>query len=68
VALQHAQKTQMEVFNFNTVDVLCASKRLDVTNIVGDVECTLPRLMRECRAQQEKLEQNRGKRLKVEAS
>jgi NAD-dependent SIR2 family protein deacetylase len=66
VALQHAQKTRMEVFNFNTVDVLCASKQLDVTNIVGDVEATLPRLMRECRTLRERLEQNQARQVAVE--
>jgi NAD-dependent SIR2 family protein deacetylase len=53
VALRHAQRTQLPVYNFNTVDLLSASKQLNVTNIVGDVEETLPRLMRECREQRE---------------
>jgi NAD-dependent SIR2 family protein deacetylase len=55
VALRHAQRTQLPVYNFNTIDLLSASKQLNVTNIVGDVEETLPRLMRECREQRESL-------------
>jgi hypothetical protein len=37
-----------------------------VTNIVGDVEATLPRLMRECRTLRERLEQNQARQVAVE--
>ena len=45
VALDHAREHGIPVFNFNTVDVLEPSVRLNVENIVGKSDETLPRLV-----------------------
>ena len=51
VALELARSANLEVYNFNKHDLLGASSRLNVSNVVGDLEETLPKLMRECREQ-----------------
>ncbi|KAI2489150.1 Sir2 family [Fragilaria crotonensis] len=45
VALDHAREHGLPVFNFNTADVLEPSVRLNVENIVGKSDETLPRLV-----------------------
>jgi NAD-dependent deacetylase len=47
VALDHARDNGIPVFNFNTQDVLEPSVRLNVENIVGKSDETLPRLVRD---------------------
>ena len=45
VALEHARDRSIPVYNFNTTDILEASARLNVENIVGKADSTLPRLL-----------------------
>jgi len=47
VALDHARDHGIPVFNFNTQDVLEPSVRLNVENIVGKSDETLPRLVQD---------------------
>lgn len=48
IALQHARENTLRVYNFNTVDVLEPTARLNVCNVVGPCEETLPRLVEAC--------------------
>lgn len=48
-ALNAARDRQLPVYNFNLHDSLAATPRLNVINILGPAQETLPRLMRCCR-------------------
>lgn len=50
IALEHARRSEntLRVYNFNTVDVLEPTSRLNVHNVVGPCEETLPRLVEAC--------------------
>lgn len=45
VALDHARDTGIPVFNFNVSDMLDSSRRLNVENIAGPSQQTLPKLL-----------------------
>jgi NAD-dependent SIR2 family protein deacetylase len=49
-ALQWARDKPLAVYNLNTADLLMASHRLDVTNIVGPASVSLAQLVATCRS------------------
>jgi NAD-dependent deacetylase len=49
-ALQWARDKPLAVYNLNTVDLITASHRLDVTNIVGPASVSLAQLVATCRS------------------
>jgi NAD-dependent SIR2 family protein deacetylase len=49
VALEHARAHALPVYNFNTQDFLESTVRLDVANIPGPSQDTLPELLQLCR-------------------
>jgi NAD-dependent SIR2 family protein deacetylase len=48
IALQHARSCGLQVYNFNTLDVLEPTSILNVHNVVGPCEETLVRLVEAC--------------------
>jgi NAD-dependent deacetylase len=48
VALEHARAKSLPVYNFNTQDFLESTVRLDVANISGPSQETLPELLQAC--------------------
>jgi NAD-dependent deacetylase len=48
VALEHARVHKVPVYNFNLHDVLESTARLNVTNIIGPSDETLPKLVEAC--------------------
>jgi len=54
VALEHARSVGLRVYNFNAKDTLQHSDNLNVQNVVGPAQETLPRLLEACRELQRK--------------
>jgi len=53
-ALDHARETGIPVFNFNVSDMLDSSRRLNVGNIQGPSQETLPQLLQAIQYLQDK--------------